>query len=458
MKKSILVYIGMLIICLLSAYAADVCIVAQLDSDKVVGDCVNVASNADGFTVLDKSGVDFTWSEPGEYGRALCKIEGIGDDVSGSGCSWGSDYWGFYLIMDNTWSYLPVGFDTPGDCWNHDLSSFGGHYCAVDGDVIGFRYGPFGTLPDMLNLDSIKIYVDGTKSKADENGGTIKDVLPESKLEIKVKLGNLYPDDVNIDITDITVEGIITDIDDGDDLDEESDSIDLGTEEDDELSLQFNIPLEVEDNKYDLQLTITGEDEKGIQYETKIDYTVDVAKDTHQVKFLQTDLFPESISCSGSAALDISLVNIGKDAEDVSLSVSNYDLGIILQDDFTLDEDPFDEDSKYNHKFSIFVQDAKEGIYPLTIKAAYGSKDETEIIDLIIEGCASEKIVVEPVMEEPGYAVIEEHVMEPSANPVRVSAKETSFWERYGSVTVISAIFFILFTSFIVIIILTMKR
>jgi hypothetical protein len=78
------------------------------------------------------------------WGRALCKIDGIGSDPVGDACSDWSSYWAFSLSLDrdNGWTtHSPVGF-TAGSCWNRDYEtpSYDGHYCAQDGDVIGLHY------------------------------------------------------------------------------------------------------------------------------------------------------------------------------------------------------------------------------------------------------------------------------------------------------------------------------
>ena len=51
------------------------------------------------------------------------------------------------MIVNGDWEYLPVGFEGPGGCWSRELTSSIGHYCAEEGDVIGFRYGGFGNFP-----------------------------------------------------------------------------------------------------------------------------------------------------------------------------------------------------------------------------------------------------------------------------------------------------------------------
>ncbi len=454
MKK--ILWLTILLASLMVVSAAEVCIVAQLKEDKAVGDCINVNSGTDGYTTLESSDVSFTWSESGAFGRALCKIEGTGDSVSGTGCAWGSNYWGFYILMNNAWSYMPVGFDTPGDCWDRDLTSYGGHYCAEDDDIISFRYGAYGTLPDMLFVDEVKIYVDDDKSSADEDGGKIKDVKPDSEIKIEVKLENIYPDEVDIEIEDISVEAIIYNMDDDDDIEEESNEIELEAEEDGEITLEFDIPFEVDHGDYDMDLIITAEDEKGISYSETIDYDFEVEKERHELVFTDVELDVEKIRCSGVAVLDVDLANIGRDDEDVILTIKNTNLGIDIKDEFELDKDPFDDDSRYNKRFTLFIDETDSGVYPIIVEADYGSKDVRESIDLEVIGCHEEvvdktvDVTNEPNVEE--VVVITEQVQQPI-----IDVETETFDEGYGNLLIVGIIVVIIILTFAITFFIAMK-
>ncbi len=439
--KSIVFLIGLL--CIAAVSAAEVCIVVQMEDDKAEGDCLNVAEGTSGFELLEQSDLDFTWSDEGAFGRALCKIEGKGDNVIGTSCAWGSNYWGFYIINDGEWAYMPVGF-SGGNCWNKDLESFSGHYCAEDDDVIGFRYGEFGTLPDMLRVEEVKIYVDGDKSSADEDGGKIKDVEPESEIEIKVEVENLYPDDVDIEIEDVSAEIIIEGIDDGDDIEEESDESGIDADDKEELVITFDIPLEVEEDDYSAKLIITAEDEKGVEYEKIIEYELEVEKDRHDIMFEKIELYPETVACRGGSTLDVTLINLGTENEDVELTISNPDLGIDIRDNFELDEDPFDDDSKYRRKFNLIV-DASEGLYPILATADYGDGEESASVNLNIAACVSEQ------EEEAEDEEDEEEELIPIYVPIDEQYSDPGFWDEYGTATVIGAIAFVVILSFIIV-------
>ncbi|MBN2517582.1 MAG: hypothetical protein JXB14_01935 [Candidatus Altiarchaeota archaeon] len=129
---------------------ASVGVVVELPNGTVLTKCVDVANGKSAYDVLQKTRFAIGWGGPHSlYGHALCEIEGFGSEPTPDGCAppW-DNYWGFQLALSgaSSWSYSPVGFDQ-GGCWNRDFSSFDGHYCAMEGDVLGFAYGSFGTIP-----------------------------------------------------------------------------------------------------------------------------------------------------------------------------------------------------------------------------------------------------------------------------------------------------------------------
>lgn len=423
-KKIVFVLVFLLSIGLVSA--ANIGIVVEFPDGTIVQECVGVKDNTNGYDILEKTSLDITWSDKGQWGHALCKISGIGEEVSGTNCAWGSEYWGFFIAENNDWSYSPVGLDTPGDCWNRDFSSYGGHYCAKHGDVLGFAHGAFGTKPifisseeicEKLIIDEVTAYVDGDKDKLGE-GDKIRDVKPESKLKLKIKVKNLYEED--IEIKDITITAIIKDIDDGDDLEEESDEFDLDAGDSKTETIEFEIPLEVEDGIYDLILEIEGKDDQDVEYSKTYEYSIEVEKEKHDIVITKAELTNPTLKCSRTTTLDIVVINMGTNEEDVVLKVINADLGLNKQLNFELSDDPFDDDSKYSTSFTITVDNDQEaGVYPITVSADYGSKTAEETVELKVEDC---KIKEGEEKEEDIIVNIEQEEQESTANSEEITA------------------------------------
>lgn len=141
--------------------SANVGLLVEFPNGTVYTTCVSISDGANAYQIFKKASLDSEWSDDGQWGRALCRINGVGSDPAGAGCSDWVYYWAFSLAMDrdNDWTtHSPVGF-TAGSCWNRDWTtpSFDGHYCAKDGDVLGFQYTddfPSG-YPEFMSFDEI---------------------------------------------------------------------------------------------------------------------------------------------------------------------------------------------------------------------------------------------------------------------------------------------------------------
>ena len=136
--------------------AAEVGVVIDFPNQQTHIECLQTSSRTNGYDLLRKLSISTLWAGPGSFGHQLCKVKGIGDDTSGNACSFSGQYWRFLTKKGNNWDYMPVGFDSGDECWNNDLSSFNGHYCAKDGDVIALSYGEFNDQkPSIKTFDEI---------------------------------------------------------------------------------------------------------------------------------------------------------------------------------------------------------------------------------------------------------------------------------------------------------------
>lgn len=329
------------------------------------------------------------------FGHALCNINGIGEDVIGSSCSWGSEYWGFFIADEGAWGYSPVGYDGPGGCWNRDFSSWSGHYCAEEGDVIGLAHGTYGTEPafysfeqiceNKLAVTDVKVYVDGDKSSADEDGGRIRNVKPGSVIEMEVEVKNLYTDEEDIDINNIMVEGVIEDIDDGSNLYDEADDFDLRPEKDKAVALKFNIPYDVEEDDYDLILSVEGRDANGVEHKLEIEYEVKVEKENEDIMIKSLDLSSPIIECGMATKVDVRIMNTGEEDVNGSIKISNEELALLQTKNFELGEG-----AERSFDFAIDTLNAKNGVYPIKIFLDFGFDTREETLELEIFGCGEE--------------------------------------------------------------------
>jgi hypothetical protein len=393
----LVLYVVMLVGILNVAEAGNVGIVVELDDGIVKSDCVSVDENTDGFDMLEESVFKILWSPESVFGSLVCKIEGVGTEVSGTFCEFFGGFWNFNILPNgnNAWIHSPVGHNGPGGCWNRDEFSFAGHYCAVNKDVLGYKFGSGGDEPPLhtyaqvcekLDVKDIKVYVDGKKeSGADEDGGKI-DVLPGSKIELEIELENLYNDVDDVEIVDISVEGTLESIDEGDDISDDAREFDLNSEKKKKITLEFNIPKEVEDGDYDLILEIEGENERGFSYFKEIEFEVEVDKEKHDVIFDNLKFSNDNLRCGGEAELNVNIVNLGTSEEDVALTITNDKLNINMLESFTLNEDPFVKDNRFRKTYKLQLpDDTNPGKYIFFADLAFEGGLEREIVQLNVE-------------------------------------------------------------------------
>jgi hypothetical protein len=130
-----------------AASAARVAVVIDMP-DGSITKCVPASENENGYDVLEDAGERAVWSYYGSaLGHGLCGINGLGCPASNCYCG-SSAYWNFYVKEPGkAWEYSRVGFDGGSSCSEH--------YCASDGDMIGFEYGSYGSQPEDYSFDDV---------------------------------------------------------------------------------------------------------------------------------------------------------------------------------------------------------------------------------------------------------------------------------------------------------------
>jgi len=251
-------------------------------------------------------------------------------------------------------------------------------------------------LAEGLEITTIRVYVNSKKeSGIDREGGSIDNVRPDSTVEVKVKVKNTYPRSSDEEIENIVVTGTIEEIDDGDDIEEESEEFDLKPGRTKTVTLTFDIPLAVEEETFEFPIKVEGENSTSDLEATAL-LELEIEKKNHELRFVKAELDDKILSCKDSTNLNVKVVNTGSDDEDdVELTISNDELGIDRKDIIDLDNDPFDKDSTFSQSYLIQLPDNFEpGVYPILIRASYNrGKDAIEkVVKLTVENCKKHKL------------------------------------------------------------------
>lgn len=152
MDKKIIIF-GMMCLLIGSASATRVGLIVEFPNGTNYVKCLNVAADVNGKVVLESGGFTVTGSTHPDWGFFLECIDGV--------CSDTTNYWAYGIAKagETSWTHAPVGIGPGGSfnsyCWNRDYSSYEGHYCAVEDDVLGFAYGGWGVEPSFLDINQI---------------------------------------------------------------------------------------------------------------------------------------------------------------------------------------------------------------------------------------------------------------------------------------------------------------
>ncbi len=431
MKK--IIY-GLVLICLLlplTVSALKTGIVIEVESETYYS-CVDIESGDSVYNVLDnldEKRNDISMTIDGELTGTyyLRTINGLSHKTV-DGKYYG---WNFFVTNVDNNDFTDPPEIAPG--WNMGI----GDYKITKEESIGITYSytiynldwtidvspekpsflSYDQLCNNLKIKNVDFYVDG-----DKESGTIK-VEPNSKLEVRVELENLYSKEMDVEINGVLVTALLDGIDDGEYIEEEAEDFDLNPGKSKTAKIEFEIPLEVEEGEYDLEILVEAEDDAKTEYGLREDFKVEVDKKSHELMFTRLELSKEELECDRQSNVDVSLVNIGTKEEDVVLQIVNSDLGLNVKKEFTLSEEPFDDDSRFSELIPIKINnEVKAGEYSITVKASYnkGNDEVKETLNLVVKDCDNniveeteeEEVVEDNSMEEVTGAVVYEETSE----------------------------------------------
>ncbi|MFH1053831.1 MAG: tandem-95 repeat protein [Candidatus Woesearchaeota archaeon] len=258
-----------------------------------------------------------------------------------------------------------------------------------------------------LRIKDLEVKVDGEKDTVN-NGEKISDkAKPGQNVKFKVDVCNDYTDAQDIEIQNVEVTVTIDGIDDGDEIDETSGDNDIKADDCETFDVELNLPDDAEEDEYDVEIMVEGDDEIGLDHVITWDVVLEVEREKHQIKIKDAIISPSIITCEREATFSVKIQNVGQDDEnDAAIKIENSALGINIEDkDIELDYAMNDEGSKYQETYQISIGDnVAEGTYPIKVTTFYDrTKDsETQTVNLEVNECFTETArVAQPVYYAP---------------------------------------------------------
>jgi len=253
-----------------------------------------------------------------------------------------------------------------------------------------------------LRVEDVDAFLDGSKKSISTSGGDISNVEPGQTLKIKIKFENVYPSGKS-EIEDVEVEGVLEDIDDGDDIDSDDDSFDIRPGRSKSAELEFDIPLIVDEGEYDLIITAEGRNESGATESANLTYSVEIDKDRHSLVFIKAFFDDDTLTCDRDTSLRMKVVNIGQDEEeDVRFRATSDELDLDYKTTFYIDAGDDPDDVVESIVVPITAgDDLAAGTYRINYDVSYNKDGKTESgqINLVVNDC-EKKVEAAPVKDD----------------------------------------------------------
>ncbi len=256
----------------------------------------------------------------------------------------------------------------------------------------------------MLRLRDFEVrYVneDGKSEKEDINENEeeytlSENVKPGSDFILKIEVENLLDREykrkntleqitVTIDLSD---DELFTEDIDGD----EFDISDVDAEDKDKLTLEFTLSEEIDEDDYDIDVTIEAEDEEGSKYRIEKKIKFEVKRERDDVRFTRLQTAPSKItSCDANFNVDVEIKNFGtRDQTASRVSLVSPDLGINKNENKIVVAEFSDDDNDWSEIFTFPIPSGKrEGTYLLEARVFIRDDDlvHQQNVDIVLEGC-----------------------------------------------------------------------
>lgn len=282
------------------------------------------------------------------------------------------------------------------------IGLFGGLLLLVLVSMVTFASAATVENSPKLLIEKIDAKVGGKSDKDVKDKETIsREAEPGDKIKIEVTIKNNFTTTEAVDeIEDIEVEVTVDNLEEDEELELLSREFDLKPQRDKEVAFEFDVPVEVDEDTYDILIEVEGRDTNGTTHRKQAKIFLTVDKETHDLRIFRKVLSAAEVSCSRkNQQLTLGIINAGsEEEEDIILTATNKELGIDIKEKILeLSEGAFDNDVKFVRTYTFNVpQDLAAGTYPINILVNYDDnrKSVTDTISMVVNDC--QQTVVAP--------------------------------------------------------------
>ena len=282
-----------------------------------------------------------------------------------------------------------------------------------------------------LTIDKVRVTSeDEYNGKSFDDGDDIDDLKPGEEIDVEITVENEYDNnDDDVDIEDVE---IVIIIDDGDlDVDEDKDIGDVDADDKETGTLSFTLDDDADDDTYDGELYVTGDDEFGARHGETWDLDWEIKRKKNELKLKTTDISPGSVSCIRQVTFTTKIQNIGsRDQDEVALYVKNSQLNI----DFSREDIEIDDSDRYTKSFDATIaDDVKPGTYTVRFSVYYSGDEDDGVlgdlkdVDFVVSDCSVTTTPAEEEEEEIIEVIDIAPIVTTSGGNSIVETTETSF-------------------------------
>lgn len=262
-----------------------------------------------------------------------------------------------------------------------------------------------------LLLNNAKVCINGNSCKNMDDTDSLKDIKPGDTISFEIEVENDYSDDADkedltIENVEVGIESVDGDLEDADDSDDIGD-VDSNTKE--TTTFEFDIADDADKKDYDVYVYTEGTDENGARHGERWTITLEVDRESHDLKVDSMTLEPEQAECGSTATLTVNINNIGRgDEDDVAVSIKSLSLSNLNKKSEYYD---IDQDDDQSYKFQIDIPDnQKAGQYRIDVQTYYDKTKQSNSDAVILTvKCEAQEIVIPPAEEtqyvQPGASV-----------------------------------------------------
>ncbi|MBI2542111.1 hypothetical protein HYV80_05365 [Candidatus Woesearchaeota archaeon] len=245
-------------------------------------------------------------------------------------------------------------------------------------------------VPNKLLIIDIDAKVDGKSSSNIRNNGKIsKDAKPDSEVELTIELRNNFTSSEGVEIQNIAASASIENIDNEDDIEQESESFDLRADSDKTMRFKFRIPLNAEEGTYSIFIEAEGEDENGNDHKDEADIELEIEKDAHDLKIVGFGISPKEIGCSRNAKANVKIANIGEEEEESAfIEIKSESLNLGVKENINVKSDSNGNIVSRLLEFSV-SSSAEKGVHIISANAYSedGNLKDQRTAEINVEGC-----------------------------------------------------------------------